>query len=448
MTPDLSPNTQAILLLTAPLIIGNTPSRDLLSPAEYKRLAVHLRQMHRQPSDLMAANGSTLISACQTVVDEARLRNLLNRGFLLSQVVEHWQARGIWVISRADSIYPRRLKARLKENAPAILYGCGNVELFESGGLAVVGPRDVTHDLVEYSTTVGQLAARASIPIISGGAKGVDRAAINGSLHENGYACEVMAERLDRGALDRNNRSYIMSGQLVLVSAYDPGSVFSVGHAMQRNKLIYALSDASLVVNAEVNRGGTWSGAVEQLDKLKLVKVYVRSTGTPSEALDLLTEKGALAWPNPKTRSDFKDMFEHPASVIGEKQDLLSLANDNVDTSLSDSLSSQTAINEAPPAEYIPLETGAPAPAAKKRKPRKKTQKKPSLSPAEVLLKTVHEVLEDILKHPMKEEEIASILEVSITQTRIWLKRLLEEGRIEKQIRPARYFLAPERLFE
>ncbi|WP_232002843.1 hypothetical protein [Pseudomonas cerasi] len=48
----------------------------------------------------------------------------------------------------------------------------------------------------------------------------------------------------------------------------------------------------------------------------------------------------------------------------------------------------------------------------------------------------------------MKEEEIASILEVSITQTRIWLKRLLEEGRIEKQIRPARYFLAPERLFE
>ncbi|KPW63488.1 DNA-processing protein DprA [Pseudomonas cannabina] len=362
MTPDLSPNTQAILLLTAPLIIGNAPSKDLLTPAEYKRLAMHLRHMQRQPADLMAANGSTLISDCQAIVDETRLRKLLNRDFLLSQVIEHWQARGIWVISRADSMYPRRLKARLKENAPAILYGCGNIELFESGGLAVVGPRDVTQDLVDYSTTAGQLAARASIPIISGGAKGVDRAAMNGSLHENGYVCEVMAERLDRGALDRNNRPCLMSGQLVLVSAYDPGSVFSVGHAMQRNKLIYALSDASLVVNAEVNKGGTWSGAVEQLDKLKLVNVYVRSTGTSSEALNLLAEKGALPWPNPKTRSDFKDMFEYPVMSALEKQGLPPSIKNNMDANSSNDLLSQTGINEVSPVEYRQSAASATAP--------------------------------------------------------------------------------------
>ncbi|KTB73847.1 MULTISPECIES: DNA-processing protein DprA [Pseudomonas] len=448
MTPDLSPNTQAILLLTAPLIIGNAPSRDLLSPAEYKRLAMHLRHMQRQPSDLMAANGSELIAACQTVVDETRLRKLLNRGFLLSQVIEHWEARGIWVISRADSIYPRRLKARLKENAPAILYGCGNIDLFESGGLAVVGSRQVPPELIDYSTTVGQLAAHSSIPIISGGAKGVDRAAMNGSLHENGYVCEVMAERLDRAALDRDNRPYLMSGQLVLVSAYDPASTFSVGHAMQRNKLIYALSDASLVVNAEVNKGGTWSGAVEQLEKLKLVKVYVRSTGTPSEALSALTNKGALPWPNPKTRSDFKKMFEYPANGVGEKQGVTSSVNDNPDISLSHDLLSQVETNEVPPVDYRQPITKAVAPAVKKRKPRKKTAKKPSLSAADALLKTVHDVLKDILKHPMKEDEIATALEVSNTQTRLWLKRLVDEGYIEKHARPARYVLAPERLFE
>ncbi|KPW70577.1 FaeA/PapI family transcriptional regulator, partial [Pseudomonas cannabina] len=85
---------------------------------------------------------------------------------------------------------------------------------------------------------------------------------------------------------------------------------------------------------------------------------------------------------------------------------------------------------------------------AKKRKPRKKVSKKSSLSPAETLLKTVHDILKDRLKHPMKEEEIATLLGTSIVQTRAWLKRLMEEGRIEKQTRPARYFLAPERLFE
>lgn len=43
---------------------------------------------------------------------------------------------------------------------------------------------------------------------------------------------------------------------------------------MQRNKLIYALADASLVVSSDLNKGGTWAGAVEQLDKLKFVPVY------------------------------------------------------------------------------------------------------------------------------------------------------------------------------
>jgi len=47
----------------------------------------------------------------------ARLEALLGRGFLLSQAVERWKARAIWVISQADSKYPRRLEGRLKEDA-------------------------------------------------------------------------------------------------------------------------------------------------------------------------------------------------------------------------------------------------------------------------------------------------------------------------------------------
>ena len=107
MTPALSPNTQAILLLTAPLIAGRGASTpDLLSPGEYKRLARHLREMQRQPADLVSPDAAELLRACQPVIDENRLQRLLGRGFLLSQVIEHWQARAIWVISRADAEYP------------------------------------------------------------------------------------------------------------------------------------------------------------------------------------------------------------------------------------------------------------------------------------------------------------------------------------------------------
>ena len=59
-------------------------------------------------------------------LDGYRLQRLVGRGFLLSQAIERWQARAIWVVSRADAEYPRHLKARLREDAPAILYGCGD----------------------------------------------------------------------------------------------------------------------------------------------------------------------------------------------------------------------------------------------------------------------------------------------------------------------------------
>jgi hypothetical protein len=50
MTPVLSPNTQAILLLTAPLIAGRgTGLADLLSPGEYKRLAVICARFNDNP---------------------------------------------------------------------------------------------------------------------------------------------------------------------------------------------------------------------------------------------------------------------------------------------------------------------------------------------------------------------------------------------------------------
>ncbi len=45
---------------------------------------------------------------------------------------------------------------------------------------------------------------------------------------------------------------------------------------------------------------GTWAGAAEQLDELKFVPVYVRSTGDSSPGLDALRSNGARPWPNPQ----------------------------------------------------------------------------------------------------------------------------------------------------
>ncbi|MDE0661478.1 MAG: DNA-processing protein DprA [Gammaproteobacteria bacterium] len=296
---DPSPNTQAILLLSAPLIVdGKRREAPILSPGEYRSLAARLRHLGAEPQDLLASRTDGLVDACGDTVDSRRLRTLLGRGFLLAQAVERWAKRAIWVISRADDNYPKRLKQRLKHDSPAVLYGCGQRSLLEAQGLAIVGSRDVDEPLLEYSRCVASQAAAADLAVISGGARGVDRAAMNGALESGGVVAGVLAGDLERAVVHREHRDLLMDGRLALVSPFDPGARFNVGHAMQRNKTIYALADAALIVDATVDGGGTWAGAVEQLRKYP-TPVYVRSTGAPSAGLDALREKGAMPWPNP-----------------------------------------------------------------------------------------------------------------------------------------------------
>jgi len=300
MSEQVSPNTQAILLLAAPLLVGRKARMVRpLTAGEYRDLALHLRERRRTPADLLGPEADAVIHETRSVVEPERLRELLGRGFLLSQALERWEARAIWVISRADPAYPRRLKAHLKEDAPALLYGCGALGHLDAGGLAIVGSRHVEESLIHYAEETAGLAARAGRSVVSGGARGIDQAAMRGALASNGRAIGVLADSLERAALSREHREMLMDKRLVLVSPYDPAAGFNVGNAMQRNKLIYALSDAALVVSSDWNKGGTWAGAVEQLDRLRFVPVYVRPEHG-AKGLDGLKKKGALPWPEPR----------------------------------------------------------------------------------------------------------------------------------------------------
>jgi DNA processing protein len=309
MITGISTDTQAILLLTAPLIINRSGhSVAYLTPWEFKKLARYLRENKKQPADLLDPNADELINEIGKFIDIDRIKKLLNRGFSLSQAVDKWQARSIWVVSHANDEYPHRLIERLKDDAPPVLYGCGDPSLLNTGGLAVVGSRHVDEDIIKYTEDIGGRAAKAETTVISGGARGVDQAAMRGALEYGGKVIGVLADSLDRASLEHSNRAVLRDKRLVLISSYDPSAGFNVGNAMQRNKLIYALSDASLVVNSDYNTGGTWAGAVEQLDKLHFVPVYVRRSENTVKGLTALKEKGALEWPDPQTPDDFSSL--------------------------------------------------------------------------------------------------------------------------------------------
>lgn len=432
---SMSANAQAILLLTAPLIAGreSAASSELLSPGEYRRLARQLREMQRQPADFLSPEADELIDGCKAVVDRERMKRLLGRGFLLSQALERWRTRAIWVVSRADADYPRRLKTRLKDEAPAILYGCGDPDLLETGGLAVVGSRNVDAALIEYTEGIGRLTAKARRSLVSGGARGIDQAAMRGALEAGGKVIGVLGDSLEKTAMNREHRNLLLDGQLVLISPFDPNAGFNVGNAMQRNKLIYTLADAALVVSSDFEKGGTWAGAVEQIDKLELVPVYVRSAGAGSKGLDALQRRGALPWPDPEDAEGLGRLLDSPATIAAyaPAPDLFAHAAREPD---------------APPACATP-EVAPSAALAPTADTEASSSAAGVLPPSEELFQAVRKVLAAMLTTPKKDSEIAAALDVSTAQAKVWLARLIAEGVLEKRSRPVGYVVRQAGLF-
>ncbi len=427
MNEALSANTKAILLLTSPLILGRSVRSEALTPGEYFSLYRYLYSINKEPSDLVELGAEDLLDRCvrntnKPKINRERLQRLLDRGILLTQAVESWRQRAIWVVSHKDQAFPQRLGERLKDKTPAILYGCGDPTLLDSGGLAVVGSRHVNEDILKYTKEIGNLAASAKRTIVSGGAKGVDQAAMNGAFESGGKSIGVLANGLKGAVTNRTHRDLILNEQLVLISPYDPSSGFNVGHAMQRNKLIYALADAALVVNAVIGKGGTWNGAIEYLNKYHLAPLFVRSTGPRVE--DALQQKGALLWPNPVNAEELEAIFDVEASQIPLRHSQETMRIDAVletEETPPESMSSQ-AVKQA------------------------SDTKNAAVSPADELFHKVKSLVLQLVQTPMSRKEIQAELEINQGQVDKWLRRLLNEGVVEKTKSPVRYSAAQRQL--
>jgi predicted Rossmann fold nucleotide-binding protein DprA/Smf involved in DNA uptake len=157
------------------------------------------------------------------------------------------------------------MKERLGRATPPLLYVFGDAGLLGHSALGIVGSRAVSEGGSQIAREAALAAVKAGLGVISGGAKGVDRLAMNAAVDAGGQVVGVLAESLLRTARDPEVRRAVNDSQLCLCSPYKPTAGFSVANAMGRNKLIYAMSTATLVVECQEGSGGTWAGAVEAL---------------------------------------------------------------------------------------------------------------------------------------------------------------------------------------
>src|SRR5689334_22005756 len=188
------PDTQAVLLLCATLPRKSGPDVKPLTLSEYNALASWLARQGRRPASSVEDGDAALPGAERGLPSADRLRALLGRGFQLAAALEGWQRLGLWVISRGEECYPERLRRQLRSAAPPLLYGAGELARLDQGGLAIVGSRNIDEEGLAFTRRVAHRCAEQGLQVVSGGARGVDRAAVVSVMEANGGAVAVLAE--------------------------------------------------------------------------------------------------------------------------------------------------------------------------------------------------------------------------------------------------------------
>jgi len=171
--------------------------------------------------------------------------------------VEILRSIGGTLVTPQSSYWPEQLND-LQHGAPAALWLLGDskllLELSES--VAVVGSRVVS----EYGTAVTRDVVSTLVkdgkPIVSGGAIGIDAVAHQRTLELKGLTVVVMAGGIDRlyPAQNRNLFKQIAKTGLI-ISEVAPGVSPTKWRFLQRNRLIAALSQATVVIEAGFRSG-------------------------------------------------------------------------------------------------------------------------------------------------------------------------------------------------
>ncbi|OBB19703.1 hypothetical protein A5761_00725 [Mycolicibacterium setense] len=217
-------------------------------------------------AELRGMTSAEIASKLVIATDKAdRIAALFERAASIALALEKLEHSGIWTITSAGKRYPERLRARLGDAAPVTLHGVGDAALLDTDGVGVVGSRNVTEDGAQVARDIAHAAVKAGLPVVSGAARGVDRDAMNGAFEVGGQVIGVLADALQKSVTRPGTRRGIADGSICLITPYAPTAPFSVGNAMGRNKIIYALSCCTVVVASEQDAGGTWAGATEAL---------------------------------------------------------------------------------------------------------------------------------------------------------------------------------------
>ena len=264
------------LLLTCRF--GN-PERKVLSTSQLRILGERMQTMP-VPLEDRELEVSDLVSIGYGRDKAEQILTLLEQTDLMEHYLHRGERLGCVPISRVSERYPRILKQRLGQEAPGCLWAKGDLSILDTPMVALVGSRDIGAENKAFAAEVGRQAALQGYTLVSGNARGADRAAQFACLKAGGKVISVVADSLAQKTLQ---------SRVLYLSEDDFDEEFSAQRALSRNRIIHCLGEKTFVAQSDLEKGGTWDGTVKNL-RHNWSPVFCFDDG--SEAVSQLSQMG------------------------------------------------------------------------------------------------------------------------------------------------------------
>lgn len=209
---------------------------------------------------------------------------------------------------------------------PYILYYKGKLPDTDKPSVAIVGARNCT----EYGRMVaqhfGESFAGMGLQVISGMALGIDAAAQKGAIKKGGYSLAVLGCGVDicypRTNIELYTHLHDYGG---IISEYPPGTAPRAGLFPMRNRIISAMADALVVVEAR-QKSGSLITADQALEQNRDVYVVPGRIGDAlSEGCLKLIKEGAQVITSPMDIMSTKsiEIYYNRRQITDDKRDSL-----------------------------------------------------------------------------------------------------------------------------
>jgi DNA processing protein len=225
-------------------------------------------------------------------IGEQTAIRLLDKKILQSaeSILKRAEKYNTQILHYTDKDYPNRLKPI--EDAPALLYYQGNVDLNNSKTVAIVGTRKATEygkqaveKLIDELTPLNPL-------VISGLAYGIDIAAHRSCLQKNLSTIGVMANGIDIiYPAAHQSIAKKMTQQGGLLSEYTFGTSPEPMRFPARNRIVAGMSDITIVVEAAKEGGALITAEIANSYNKEVMALPGRTNDTFSEGCNHLIQQ-------------------------------------------------------------------------------------------------------------------------------------------------------------